>query len=106
MYAYGFGIIIGSFIITSIVPLSGFIINIIISILSGLYGNITYLKYTEKELQSLDRMDEDVKQRILLSRGGVNIVIPVILAVLTIGGILLAEAIGAFFYMFSSPYFY
>ncbi|MBC6695725.1 DUF2628 domain-containing protein [Terrisporobacter mayombei] len=106
MYAYGFGIIIGSFIITSIVPLSGFIINIIISILSGLYGNITYLKYTEKELQSPDRMDEDVKQRILLSRGGVNIVIPVILAVLTIGGILLAGAIGAFFYMFSSPYFY
>lgn len=106
MYAYGFGILIGSFIISSIIPLPGFIINIIIAVLSGLYGNITYLKHIEKELQSVECMDEDVKQRILLSRGGVNIVIPIILALLTVIGALLAGVVGAFFYMLSSPYFY
>lgn len=106
MYVYGFGIIIGSFVISSIIPLSGFVINIIIAVLSGLYGNIIYLKHIEKELQSVDSMEEEVKQKILLSRGGVNIIIPIILAVLTVGGILLAGAIGAFFYMFSFPYFY
>lgn len=106
MYAYGFGIIAGSFILTSIMPMLSFILNIVIAVLCGLYGNIVYLNQTRKQLQSVATMDADLKQRILLSRGGVNIVIPIILAILTLGAILLVAALGSFFYMFSSPYYY
>lgn len=106
MYAYGFGIIVATFIVTALIPPSGFLLNIVIAIVSGLYGNIMYLKETEKQIQSVANMEPDLKQRILLSRGGVNVVIPIIFAILTIGTIVLVMGLGAFLFMFSSPYYY
>ncbi|MEG0856283.1 MAG: DUF2628 domain-containing protein [Terrisporobacter sp.] len=106
MYAYGFGIIAGTFILTSIMPMSSFVVNIIVAVLCGLYGNILYLKQTVNQLRSVATMDSELKQRILLSRGGVNIVIPIILGIITLLALLLVGAVGTFFYMLSSPYYY
>lgn len=106
MYAYGFGLIIGSFLITVILPISSVILNLVIAILSGLYGNIVYLKQVQKELDTVKNMEYDMKQRILISRGGVNIIIPIILAIIAIGILLLIGALGVFFFLFTSPYYY
>ena len=51
-------------------------------------------------------MDEDIKQRLILNKGGVNIVIPIILAIITLIFFLLIGALGAFIFMFNSPYYY
>ena len=76
------------------------------ALLSGLFGNILYLKQVQKQLQSVEGMEVDLKQRILLNRGGVNLAIPVILAILALGILVLIGALGAFFYMFTSSYYY
>lgn len=106
MYAIGFGIIIADIVIGSVIPYLSLVASIAIAVISGLYGNITYLKHIQKQLDSLRNMDEDIKQRLILNKGGVNIVIPVILAIITIVIFLLISALGAFFFMFTSPYYY
>ena len=106
MYVIGFGIILADIVIGSIIPSLSFLINIVIAIISGLYGNIVYLKHIQKELEPLNNMDEDIKQRLILNKGGVNIVIPIILAIITLIFFLLIGALGAFIFMFNSPYYY
>ena len=106
MYVIGFGIILADMVIGSIIPSLSFLINIVIAIISGLYGNIVYLKHIQKELEPLNNMDEDIKQRLILNKGGVNIVIPIILAIITLIFFLLIGALGAFIFMFNSPYYY
>ena len=106
MYGIGFGIIAFTFIVTSMAPAISTILNIGVSLLSGLFGNILYLKQVQKQLQSVEGMEVDLKQRILLNRGGVNLAIPVILAILALGVLLLIGALGAFLYMFTSSYYY
>ena len=106
MYAIGFGIIIADIVIGTVIPYLSLITSIVIAVISGLYGNIAYLKHIQKQLDSFINMDEDIKQRLILSKGGVNIIIPVILAIITIGMFLLIGALGAFFFMFTSPYYY
>lgn len=103
MYAIGFGIIIASSIIATIIPQVSLIVGIATSIISGLYGNTIYLKHIQKQLDSLGNVEEDLKERLILSKGGVNIVIPIILAIITIGFFLL---MGAFFFIFTSSYTY
>lgn len=106
MYAIGFGIIIADIVIGSVIPYLSLVASIAIAVISGLYGNIAYLKHIQKQLDSFRNMDEDTKQRLILNKGGVNIVIPVILAIITIIIFLLIGALGAFFFMFTSPYYY
>ena len=89
-----------------ILPISSVILNLVIAILSGLYGNIVYLKQVQKELDTVKNMEYDMKKRILISRGGVNIIIPIILAIIAIGILLLIGALGVFFFLFTSPYYY
>lgn len=106
MYAIGFGIIITDIVIGSVIPYLSLVASIAIAVISGLYGNIAYLKHIQKQLDSFRNMDKDTKQRLILNKGGVNIVIPVILAIITIIIFLLIGALGAFFFMFNSPYYY
>lgn len=106
MYAIGFGIIIADIVIGAVMPYLSLIFSIAMAVVSGLYGNIAYLKHVQSQLDSLIHMDEDMKQRLILDKGGVNIVIPIILAIITIGIFLLIGAIGAFFFMLTSPYYY
>lgn len=106
MYAIGFGIILVTIVIESFIPYLSLIISIATSVISGLYGNIVYLKHIQKQLDSFRNMDEDIKQRLILSKGGVNIVIPLILGIITIGIFLLIGLLGAFFFMLTSPSYY
>lgn len=105
MYAIGFGIIIANIVIGMILPYLSLIASIAIAVISGLYGNIAYLKHVQTQLDSFRNMDENIKQSLILNKGGVNIVIPIILAIIVIGIFLLIGALGAFFYMFSSTYY-
>lgn len=106
MYAIGFGIIIADIVIGMVVPYLSLIASIAIAVISGLYGNIAYLKHIQKQLDSFRQMEENIKQRLILSKGGVNIVIPIILAIIIIGFFLLIGALGAFFFMLTSPHYY
>lgn len=106
MYAIGFGIIILNIIIGSIIPHLSLISSIAIAVISGLYGNVAYLKHVQNQLGSFSNMNEDTRRGLIISKGGVNIVIPIILAIITIGCFLLIGALGAFFFMLSSPYYY
>ena len=80
MYTYGFGIMVLSFIL-SYIPFIGSILRLAIPILAGIFGNSIYLKHIEKNLSELNNLDEDVKHRVILSRGGVNLVLPIALCV-------------------------
>ncbi|WP_434798410.1 DUF2628 domain-containing protein [Terrisporobacter vanillatitrophus] len=106
MYAIGFGLIIADLVIGVLIPSLSLITSIAIAVISGLYGNIAYLKHIQNQLISFTKMDDDIKQRLILDKGGVNIAIPIILVIITIGFLLLIGALGTFLFMFSSPYYY
>lgn len=106
MYAIGFGLIIADIVIGVLTPPLSLITSIAIAVISGLYGNIAYLKHIQTQLISFTKMDDDIKQRLILNKGGVNIAIPIILVIITIGFLLLIGALGTFLFMFSSPYYY
>ncbi|MPM40069.1 hypothetical protein SDC9_86707 [bioreactor metagenome] len=106
MYAIGFGLIIADIVIGVLTPPLSLITSIAIAVISGLYGNIAYLKHIQNQLISFTKMDDDIKQRLILNKGGVNIAIPIILVIITIGFLLFIGALGTFLFMFSSPYYY
>ncbi|WP_018592354.1 DUF2628 domain-containing protein [Terrisporobacter glycolicus] len=106
MYVIGFGLIVADILIGLLMPTVSLIASIAIAVISGLYGNIAYLKHIQKQLNSFTNMGEDIKQRLILNKGGVNIAIPIILAIITIVFLLLIGALGTFLFMFSSPYYY
>ena len=60
MYGIGFGIIAFTFIVTSMAPAISTILNIGVALLSGLFGNILYLKQVQKQLQSVEGMEVDL----------------------------------------------
>lgn len=94
MYAYGFGVMVLSFIL-SYIPFIGFISLIAIPILGGLYGNSIYLKYIEKNLAEFRGLNEDARHRVILSKGGVNIALPIIIFIVSIIFASIAGFIGA-----------
>lgn len=106
MYGIGFGIIIADIVIGTFMPYLSLIFSIAMAVISGLYGNIAYLKHVQGKLDFLKHMDKYIKQRLILNKGGVNIEIPIILAIISIGIFLLIGALGAFFFMFTSQYYY
>ena len=106
MYVIGFGLIVAEILIGLLMPAVSLIVSISIAVISGLYANIVYLKHIQKQLNSFTNMGEDIKQRLILNKGGVNIAIPIILAIITIVFLLLIGALGTFLFMFSSPYYY
>lgn len=106
MYGIGFTILIASFILTSIAPVVTTMLNIGIAILSGLFGNILYFRHVQTQISSVNSLDENIRQRILLSRGGVNLIIPIILLIIVVGCILLLGLLGTFIYMITSSYYY
>lgn len=87
MYAYGFGVMVASFIL-SYIPFIGFISAFAIPILGGLFGNSLYLKHIEKNLGEISTINEEARHRVILSRGGVNLALPII--------VLLASTVLAF----------
>lgn len=106
MYTIGFGLIIADILIGSLMPSLSLIISIAIAVISGLYGNIAYLKHIQKQLNYFINMGDEIKQRLILNKGGVNIAIPIILAIITLVFLLLIGTLGTFLFMFSSPYYY
>lgn len=81
MYGIGAGVLLLS-IISTFIPFIGFPISIGILILSGLYGNILYLKHIQKQLDALTNINDDVRHRIILTNGGTNLWLPIVLCVL------------------------
>lgn len=104
MYAIGFGIIVLELIL-GFIPIVGPICGLVVAILSGLYGNIQYLKFTQAQLESVSTLKEDIKQRILLSKGGVNIVLPVAICIIWAIVIFVVFFLGTLLMMYS-PYYY
>lgn len=103
MYTIGFGIIIGEMILGAIIPSLSLLINICVAVVSGLYGNIVYLKHIQQELDGMNNMDTDIKERMIIGKGGVNRVI-IIVAIVVLVFFLFIGVLGAL--MFNSLYFY
>ena len=103
MYGIGFGLMALSFIL-SYIPIIGGFLPFAIYILSGFYGNMLYLKHVEKNLTNANNMHEDIKNRFLLSSGGVNIILPLVLVLLLV--ILVAILVLIFGIAFSSQFFF
>ncbi|MGL5347068.1 MAG: zinc-ribbon domain-containing protein [Peptostreptococcaceae bacterium] len=82
MYAYGFGVMVASFIL-SYIPFIGFISAFAIPILGGLFGNSLYLKHVEKNLGEISNINEEARHRVIISKGGVNLVLPIVMLVVT-----------------------
>lgn len=105
MYGYGVGLIIAN-IIFAFIPFIGWILNIGTGVACGLYGNSLYLKHIQKQLDSVKDLREDVKHRAIMTKGGTNLVLPLILTfalpILTFILIFFAMTCS----MMSSPYFY
>ncbi|GAA0702159.1 hypothetical protein GCM10008904_08580 [Paraclostridium ghonii] len=105
MYGYGFGLIITNVIFTFI-PFLGFLLNIGTYIACGLYGNSLYLKHIQKQLSSVGGLKEDIKHRVLLSKGGTNLALPIILTCLVPILIFILLCFGVTLSLMSSPNYY
>ncbi|WP_250673890.1 DUF2628 domain-containing protein [Paraclostridium ghonii] len=105
MYGYGVGLIIAN-IIFAFIPFLGFLLNIGTCVACGLYGNSLYLKHIQKQLGSVEGLKEDIKHRVLLSKGGTNLALPVILTFLFIILIFILIFIGATISLMANPYYY
>lgn len=105
MYGYGAGLIVAN-IIFACIPFIGWILNIGTCVACGLYGNSLYLKHIQKQLDSIKDLREDVKHRSILTKGGTNLVLPLVITfVLPILAIILIF-LGITFSIMSNPYFY
>jgi len=71
-----------------------FIANLVVSIGFGLYGNYLYLNHIEKRLESINYLDNNVREVAIRSNGGVNL--PLAIAVPVIGFILILITIVMF----------
>ena len=94
MYAYGFGLMALSFIL-SYIPFIGIVVALGLPILTGLFGNSIYLKHIEKNLQEVSNLNEDTRHRIIINKGGVNIALPIIIYVVIFILVLILEAVSA-----------
>ncbi len=103
MYGIGFGLMALSFIL-SYIPIIGGFIPFAVFIFSGFYGNLLYLKHVEKNLNNAHNMSSDIRNRFLLSSGGVNIVLP--LALVLLFCIIIALLVLAFGIVLSSEFFF
>lgn len=84
MYVYGFGLMILAFIL-SYVPFIGWVLPIVCCVCYGLYGNYLYLKHVEKNLDEFKHLNEDARHRVIISKGGVNLALPIIIGLLSSG---------------------
>ncbi|GIM32344.1 zinc-ribbon domain-containing protein [Paraclostridium bifermentans] len=105
MYGYGVGLIIAN-IIFAFIPFLGWFLNIGTYIVCGLYGNSLYLKHVQKQLSSVDGLKEDIKHRVLLSKGGTNLVLPIVLTFLVPILLFILAFFGLTLSIMSSPYYY
>lgn len=71
MYVMGGAILGIEFLMNFAKPIS-LIINILIAVLSGIYGNTSYLNQLNREIQYANTLDEDNKKRYLNEKGGTN----------------------------------
>lgn len=71
MYVMGGAILGIEFLMNFAKPISS-IINLLIAVLSGIYGNTTYMKQLDRELEYANTLDVDNKKRYLNEKGGTN----------------------------------
>lgn len=81
MYGYGICLILAHLIVACI-PFIGWLFNIGLWVLCGLYGNNLYLKHVQKQLSDLENIKDDIRHRVILSKGGTNLVLPIVLSCL------------------------
>ncbi|MGL5695080.1 MAG: DUF2628 domain-containing protein [Peptostreptococcaceae bacterium] len=84
MYAFGFGFMVLAFIL-SYIPFIGWALPLACSVCYGIYGNDLYLKHLCKNLDEIKHLNEDAKHRVIISKGGVNLALPLIMAFFTSG---------------------
>lgn len=105
MYGYGVGLILANMLL-AFVPFVGWILNLATYAVCGLYGNTLYLKHIQKKLESVDGLREDVRHRAILSKGGTNLVLPLILMIGVPIIVFLLTFFGLAFSFMSMPYYY
>jgi hypothetical protein len=76
MYIIGLIILIVDIFLSMITK--SWLTNIVISVIFGFYGNAFYLRHIQSELESIKNVSEATKKRLILEKGGVNNMIPVI----------------------------
>lgn len=76
---YGVGaIVILANIAFSFLSGVGVVLNLVLAVCIGVFGNSVYLKHAEKDLESIKNLDENARQRAALQKGGVSVVVPII----------------------------
>jgi ribosomal protein L37E len=105
IYGYGVGLLIAHMIF-ALIPFLGWILNMGTCAACGLYGNNLYLKHVQKQLNSVDGLREDVKRRTILSKGGTNLVLPLVVGFTIPILIFIFIFLGATLSIMSSPYYY
>ncbi|MGL5347530.1 MAG: zinc-ribbon domain-containing protein [Peptostreptococcaceae bacterium] len=105
MYGYGVGLILAN-IVLAFIPFVGWLLNLATYAVCGLYGNTLYLKHIQKQLQSVDGLREDVRHRSILSKGGTNLVLPLILMFGVPLLVFILTFFGLAFSFMSMPFYY
>lgn len=91
-------------VISAIIPYSSILLGLGLSIVVGMYGNSVYLDHVNSKLDEINRMGYKYKESEIIRKGGTNLAIPIIIAVVQL---IIAIAIPIFiFAMFSSVYYY
>ncbi len=105
MYGYGAGLMVAN-IIFACIPFIGWLLNIGTNFVCGFYGNALYLKHVQKQLDSVKGLREDVRHRAILTKGGTNLVLPLVLIFILPILVFILMFFGMTFSMMSNPYFY
>ena len=64
---------IGITFVLNLIPVFGYILQIILNIFSGIYGDYFYKKYVERELKIVKNMDLSNKSVYIFKKGGTNV---------------------------------
>ncbi len=87
MYLQTGGIFLLSIILTCI-PYVGYLLSlslgIIICIILGMYGNYMYLNHIERKLKEIDYLNNYERDAVISRKGGVNLVLPIVIAIIPI----------------------
>lgn len=84
MYLVGFGIICLDIFLNIMMPFSFLLLNLIIAIIFGLYGNYMYLTTIEKKSGNLKHLDDNLKEYVIRKHGGVNLLLALLIPFLSI----------------------
>ncbi|CEI73355.1 DUF2628 domain-containing protein [Romboutsia hominis] len=77
MYLQAGAIFLGSILIAQI-PYLGAILSFGLSIAIGMYSNALYLNHIQRKLTEVQHLDYEMKESMIIKKGGTNIVIPLI----------------------------